>query len=87
MLLLLLACSKPETLVPPPAPRDLADLDLAHPGGSLLWRGLEHLDQATITLPPPRTAVELPERFPLTGDWKALERRVGRLRFFSHPLP
>lgn len=87
MLIFLSACSGPEPVAPPPAPQDLPSLGLETPGGSLLWRGLDHLDTATVSLPPAATAAPTPERFPLTGAWTDRDRKVGRLRFFSHPLP
>ncbi len=86
MLLLLLACTAdpPRTI---PSPRDLSELGLDMPAGTLVWRGLATLDRATITLPPPVTSPPPPPSFALVGKWKQEPESFGRLKVFSHPLP
>ncbi|MFN7146014.1 MAG: hypothetical protein ACK4YP_19715, partial [Myxococcota bacterium] len=61
---------------------------LTEASGSLAWRGLDALEQARITLPPPAAgATPHTGTFPLKGAWKVESRSFGRLRVFSHPLP
>jgi len=72
----------------PPPPKDLPALGLTEPAHTLAWRGLDVLDDATITLPAP--APDAPSEsgiFRLTGAWSDTGHSVGRLHVFAHPLP
>lgn len=80
------ACSGGPPPAEAPKPADHAALGLAEPAGTLVWRGLDALGSARITLPLP-TAAEAQGTFPLDGTWTLEPRTHGRLRVYSYPLP
>ncbi len=74
----------------PAGPKPTLGMD--QPSGSKPWRALDHLAEATLTLP----AAAEPEAdaaaadigvMPLTETWQNTGQTFGRMRIWSHPLP
>lgn len=83
----LAACTGEPALRPPlpPGPKPTLGMDAPGPRS---WRALDHLTEATIELPtdaPPDDATI--STLPLTEKWTDVQKRFGRMRIWSHPLP
>ncbi|GDX82558.1 hypothetical protein LBMAG42_43690 [Deltaproteobacteria bacterium] len=74
-------------VTPPTAPTTPAPMGLERPVGSVVWRALDHLADATLAFPAGAPIVGIDGHFTLDTKWKDEGVRKGGWHAFSTPLP